>query len=160
MFRPIYIFDLDGTLALNEHRAHFVRCENKDADWESFFKACVDDEPNYPVIRTLRQLRPTCEIFIWSGRSDAVEKETLDWMMKHKVIDNRNFRFWDRNPNRFRMRKDGDNTPDDILKKQWLDGLHECERRRLVGVFDDRDKVVKMWRDNGIACFQVAPGSF
>jgi hypothetical protein len=26
--------------------------------------------------------------------------------------------------------------------------------------FDDRDKVVKMWRDNGIICFQVAPGDF
>lgn len=33
-------------------------------------------------------------------------------------------------------------------------------RRRLVAVFDDRDKVVSMWRARGVACFQVAPGAF
>jgi len=27
-------------------------------------------------------------------------------------------------------------------------------------VFDDRDRVVKMWRENGIRCFQVAEGNF
>jgi len=27
-------------------------------------------------------------------------------------------------------------------------------------VFDDRDKVVNMWRENGIPCLQVAPGNF
>jgi hypothetical protein len=27
-------------------------------------------------------------------------------------------------------------------------------------VFDDRDKVVKMWRDNDISCFQVNYGDF
>jgi hypothetical protein len=30
----------------------------------------------------------------------------------------------------------------------------------VLCVFDDRDKVVKMWRENGINCFQVAPGDF
>jgi hypothetical protein len=34
------------------------------------------------------------------------------------------------------------------------------DRMRLMCVFDDRDKVVKMWRDEGVACFQVAPGEF
>jgi hypothetical protein len=30
----------------------------------------------------------------------------------------------------------------------------------LMAVFDDRDKVVAMWRRNGVACFQVAEGNF
>jgi hypothetical protein len=50
---------------------------------------------------------------------------------------------------------------DDELKEMWLDeefpgeGINEIEC-----VFDDRDKVVNMWRKRGIPCFQVAPGDF
>lgn len=157
--KPIYIFDLDGTLALNEHRQHLVRGVEK-PDWDAFFKACVHDVPHYAVIKTLTQLRKTCEIWIWSGRMETVREETLDWLMKHKVIDNRNYRFWYRNPNRFLMRQEGDFRPDEVLKKAWLDDLHVSERRKLVGVFDDRNKVVQMWRDSGVACFQVAEGDF
>jgi len=58
------------------------------------------------------------------------------------------------------MRRSGDFTPDDVLKKQWLDSMLPEDRERLVCVFDDRDRVVKMWRDNGVTCLQVAPGEF
>jgi hypothetical protein len=34
------------------------------------------------------------------------------------------------------------------------------DKSDILCIFDDRDKVVKMWRSNGIACFQVAPGDF
>jgi hypothetical protein len=30
----------------------------------------------------------------------------------------------------------------------------------VVAVFDDRDKVVNMWRENGLTCMQVAYGNF
>jgi hypothetical protein len=32
--------------------------------------------------------------------------------------------------------------------------------KEIMCVFDDRDKVVKMWRENGISCFQVNYGDF
>lgn len=158
MAKPLYIFDLDGTIALNEHRQHFVQCEKP--DWKSFFEACRNDKPNWPVIETLRLLRKVGEVWIWSGRSEDVREMTLDWMMDHRVIDNRQYRFWYRNPNRFLMRPSGDFTPDDVLKKQWLDSIHEIDRKRIVAVFDDRNKVVNMWREAGIPCFQVAEGNF
>jgi hypothetical protein len=48
-----------------------------------------------------------------------------------------------------------------VLKRNWYDNvLTAGERRRLVAVFDDRDKVVAMWRSMGVPCFQVAPGDF
>lgn len=157
--RPLYIFDLDGTLALIEHRRHLV--EGVKQDWNTFFKLCVDDTPNYPVIRVLQDLRRMgAEIWIWSGRSDAVKKETLDWLMTHKIIDNRGFRFWLHAPERFMMRRDGDYTPDTQLKQRWLLDMEPPERRRLIAAFDDRKSVVDMWRSNGVACFQVADGNF
>jgi hypothetical protein len=57
------------------------------------------------------------------------------------------------------MRTEGDHRSDDIVKKEiyekriapWYD---------VVAVFDDRDKVVKMWRDLGLLCCQVYYGDF
>jgi hypothetical protein len=57
------------------------------------------------------------------------------------------------------MRPQGSFTKDDILKKKWLDQLL-ADGKDIMCAFDDRDQVVKMWRNNGISCFQVNYGSF
>jgi hypothetical protein len=49
--------------------------------------------------------------------------------------------------------------PDDQLKKRWLDQLFP-KKEEILCVFDDRDKVVRMWRDNGLTCLQVGEGNF
>ena len=148
--KPLYIFDLDGTLALTEHRQHILNSDSRDK-WKRFFAACVDDKPNTAVIRTMQILAESgADIWIWSGRSDEVLKETTEWLEKNcfgGVFS-------------LSMRVEGDFTPDEILKKSWLDDTSEEDRKRLVAVFDDRDKVVAMWRSAGVPCFQVAPGSF
>lgn len=160
--KPLYIFDLDGTLALIEHRRHLVEGETK--DWRAFFAACVDDEPNTPVIRTLQALRQSgAEIWIWSGRSDEVRAQTVEWLCKHGCFGNPSgfLPAWPFGaPERFRMRKAGDFTPDEQLKATWLSEIEPPEYKRLTAVFDDRDKVVEMWRSAGVPCFQVAPGGF
>jgi hypothetical protein len=33
--KPLYIFDLDGTLALIQHRRHFVERERGKQDWKA-----------------------------------------------------------------------------------------------------------------------------
>ena len=161
--KPLYIFDLDGTLALIEHRRHFVEGETK--DWPAFFAACVDDAPNPPVIRTLQALRTAgAEIWIWSGRSDEVKAQTVEWLCRHGCMGNSPTGFlpaWPFGaPERFRMRKAGDHQPDTKLKRGWLSEIEPPEWGRLTAVFDDRKSVVDMWRDAGVTCFQVAPGEF
>lgn len=159
--KPLYIFDLDGTLALIEHRRHFVEGKNK--DWPSFFRACVDDKPNMPVIRTLKSLRKAgAEIWIWSGRSDEVRAETEQWLYDHGILKTTMLLHWEpfAAPEVLLMREAGDHQPDVNLKYGWLANLEPPERSRLTAVFDDRARVVKMWRDAGVPCFQVAPGEF
>ena len=56
MTTPLYIFDLDGTIALIDHRRPLLESKSSDR-WQKFFAACVDDEPNKPVIDTLLGLR-------------------------------------------------------------------------------------------------------
>jgi hypothetical protein len=41
--KPLYIFDLDGTLALIEHRRKYVERPRGEQDWKAFYTACVDD---------------------------------------------------------------------------------------------------------------------
>lgn len=180
--KPLYIFDLDGTLALIEHRRHFVerpslkcydcgganrsncvQCSDLDArwkaDWRSFFAACADDAPNVPVIKTFRTLKEAgAEVWIWSGRSDEVRAETEMWLRKYKLLSNAPACFYA--PEAFRMRKAGDYRSDVVLKSEWLSEIEPPEYKRLTAVFDDRDSVVQMWRDAGVPCFQVAPGEF
>ena len=50
-------------------------------------------------------------------------------------------------------------TPDEVLKKRMLD-KHIADKNDVLCVYDDRQKVVDMWRNEGLLCCQVAPGDF
>lgn len=177
------VFDLDGTLALCEHRRHFVdpskdpyvvhgippssragnfaimRDYNKNTgeiwkpNWRGFYDACDKDEPNLPIIRIWNDqisLGAMGINQIWSGRCESVREKTEKWL-------NDNLLCFD--PSQLKMRPIGDNTPDDQLKEKWLREAIS-EGKTIDMVFDDRDKVVAMWRRNKITCLQVAPGDF
>ena len=176
---PLYIFDLDGTLADLKHRRHFVErppcsgCGNMSIkshkssvycplcmtqnfftpNWDAFHAACVDDTPIKPVIETLRALSRTGSFWIWSGRMETVRMETVNWLAEHLDIHSG----W---RDMLKMRSAGDYTPDDVLKESWLKAMSLEDRARLVMVFEDRDRVVNMWRRNSVVCAQVAPGDF
>jgi FMN phosphatase YigB (HAD superfamily) len=145
------IFDLDGTLCDIEHRRHLVTAPR--SDWTAFYKACVQDTPKPAVLKVLYSMvRTNHEVQIWSGREESVRKETRHWFLKHApYIDSYGILL--------RMRATGDYTPDDELKMKWLDEAL-ANGRKIDIVFDDRDKVVAMWRRRGITCAQVAPGDF
>lgn len=148
----IIIFDLDGTLCDIEHRRHLVTKPR--SDWKEFYKACVDDKPKRAVLQLLHSLlRDGQVIEIWSGREESVREETLSWFRTHApfVINPHNVTL--------RMRPAGDYTPDDVLKELWLDEMQTIGWR-IDLTFDDRDKVVAMWRRRGITCAQIAPGNF
>jgi len=154
--KPLYIFDLDGTLALIEHRRHFVARPRGEQDWKAFYAACDKDAPNDPVIGTMERLRETgADIWIFSGRSDEVREKTIQWL-----ADKTTFMSWELDGPMLTMRQAGNYTPDDVLKKGWLDDMLVSDKARLVAVFEDRDRMVKMWRAAGVPCFQVADGEF
>jgi hypothetical protein len=143
------VFDLDGTLALNEHRVHHIRGDKR--DYDAFYSACVDDMPHWVVIKILRRHLAFDHVEIWSGRSDQVHAETVEWLEKFVVCPTSSILT--------RMRPVGDHQPDVNLKRAWL---KEARKKGLAPdlVYDDRDCVVAMWREEGVPCFQVAPGPF
>lgn len=153
--KPLYIFDLDGTLAEVEHRRHHV--ESTPKRWREFYAACADDTPCAAVTRTASGLfLAGADVWVWSGRSDEVREQTERWLTSHLPWFFGNL---GQEP-MFRMRQSRDHQPDVKLKRQWLHELNPVDRARLVAVFDDRASVVGMWRSEGVACFQVAEGDF
>lgn len=147
--KDVVIFDLDGTLALIDARRQMALRPNGKLDWDIFFdpKNIALDQPNHAVINMFKMLKSQgYEMMILSGRDARSLDETTAWLHAHGI-------FFDV----LIMRPKGSYTPDDVLKKTWLDGIGAD---RVFCVFDDRDKVVQMWRDNGLTCFQVAPGNF
>lgn len=186
--KNIIIFDLDGTLALIDHRRHLVEKEkafdnwynltdrpepypfkdipnenrvplirtfeletNWKQDWDTFYDLCDKDLPNAPVIKMYDALGfyEEMEIYIFSGRSEVVRYKTTQWLNNHNIFIAMDHLF---------MRPEKDYTPDEELKKKWMEKIGGPQR--IFSVFDDRDKVVKMWRSHDITCFQVAPGNF
>ncbi len=141
------VFDLDGTLALTEHREHFLKAEPK--DWRGFYAACDGDQPCDPLIRLANEmLARRHRVEIWSGRSDEVADKTKAWLMENGLGA--------LPVHALRTRRANDHRPDTILKAEWLDG--EDEPPDLV--FEDRASMVAMYRARGIVCAQVAPGDF
>jgi hypothetical protein len=143
--KDIWIFDLDGTLADIRHRRHFVEGKNK--DWPSFHASCADDTPNVHVIDVFKKLSMHNPCWILSGRDDSVKEQTLEWLFNNGICFEKIF-----------MRSHGDHQPDVSLKEGWLKEI--IKTHSILGVFDDRDRLVKMWRSHGLTCFQVAEGDF
>jgi len=149
------IFDLDGTLADITKRREMSTKENGKIDWDVFFEPnnIWFDLPNEPVITMAQLLSERHRIVIFSGRSKATKTETKRWLQKFNVP----FDILKMRP----TSNDWKFMPDDELKQHWLDTLFPDDKRKdILCVFDDRQKVVDMWRRNGITCFQVDDGNF
>jgi hypothetical protein len=141
------IFDIDGTLALIDHRRHHV--VNRPKNWKAFYAAMSADVPNIPVINTLHGLmRVGYKGIICSGRPDDHRAATEKWLARHYVSYNRLY-----------MRKAGDFRADDIVKRELLEQMRDDDFVPILAC-DDRDRVVAMWRSEGLICLQAALGDF
>ncbi len=147
--KKIFIFDIDGTIADLTHRLHFI--SDKPKNWGRFYGGCDLDDPIDSVISVMESLRRAgYEIWHFTGRTESVRCKTMCWLIRHTGYKGEPVV----------MRENGDYRQDYIVKQEMLDRMLDVDRERIVGVFDDRQQVVDMWRRNGIKCFQVADGDF
>lgn len=138
------IFDLDGTLADNEHRSPY--------DLEN----CDKDTPKEMVIEYLKMLRNKgYKIITVSGREGGTAEDpykyrrmTQKWLLDHCSGSDEHF-----------QRLQGDSRKDDVVKEEIFWELIS-ERYDVKLAVDDRNQVVEMWRRIGVECFQVNHGDF
>ena len=145
------VFDLDGTLADIAQRLHFLKTNKK--DWDGFFSAIPSDEPIQPLVDLVITLLKVNEktVLFATSRPERTREDTEAWLLKHGIkADFQSCLF---------MRPDGDQRPDSIVKREILARMRNAGFEPKL-VFDDRQSVVDMWREQGIRVAQVAPGDF
>jgi FMN phosphatase YigB (HAD superfamily) len=138
----VAIFDVDGTLMNIEHRRKYVTGEKK--DWKSFFDYMEFDTINDNVFHLAHALhRDGYIIMVCSGRNE-----------KHREITEKQLAFGKLKPQVLLMRADDDYRPDYEVKAEMLAKIKDSGFNPKIAV-DDRPSVVKMWRDEGLTCFDV-----
>lgn len=137
------ICDIDGTIALKGDRDPF--------DWGKV----IEDQPNKPVLDLLHALKwttsPDYRVVIFTGRDAICKTGTEMWLSYYGISYHSLY-----------MRPKDDKRDDRDVKKEMLVALKATMEKEdeIAFVLDDRNKVVKMWRDEGLTCLQVAEGDF
>lgn len=135
--KSCYVFDIDGTLAIMKDRSPY--------DW----KRVGEDSLNEPIAKINRDCQNWCDkIIVVSGRDSICRQETIDW------LDKNNLKY-----DLLYMRPEGDTRKDTLIKEE-IYNTYIKDQFNVLGVFDDRDGVVAMWRSKGLTCLQVADGNF
>lgn len=132
------ICDLDGTLALfNGLRGPYE------------YHKCAKDRLNVPIRDLIRRYDYLGFTIIYlSGREDSAREQTEEFLRVNHCPKGPLF-----------MRATVDHRKDSIVKRELFDA-HVRGKYRVEFCLDDRDQVVKLWRDMGLTCLQVAYGNF
>lgn len=135
------ICDLDGTLALlGERNPHDTAKAHEDA-------------LNLPVANVIEvyahQTIYDVRLILISGREEQYRTVTERWLVKHG-IDTYEALY---------LRPTGDLRRDFVVKRDFYE-RHIKDSYDVLFVLEDRDQVVKMWREIGLTCFQVEYGDF
>jgi len=132
--KKIYLCDIDGTLANNKHRGPFE--EGK----------VIDDTP-LPTVTILKSLiESKHRIIYFSGRTEKCRTDTTKWLREHVGGEIKLY-----------MREKRDNRGDDTLKEE-LYNTYIKDKYQVIGVFDDRLRVCRMWYKLGIFVFNCNQG--
>ena len=135
----VVLFDIDGTLAhMNGKRGPF--------EWH---RVDVDDLDK-TVARIFKMHKKHGDtVYCVSGRDASCRQKTLEWLEFYDIV-----------PDKLFMRPEQDFRPDNIIKKEIFHNNFDG-KVNVIMVYDDRNKVVKMWRDElNLKCLQVNPGNF
>jgi len=129
-----FIFDVDGTLAARGDRGPY---EEK----------YLGDKPIIPVVRVLQALYLQYPIIVCSARkgSELCKEQTILWLMEHEIpFTEIHFRHW------------SDQSADDVVKTElYVEKIRP--KYKVLGVFDDRKRVIRAWSALGLFVFDVGP---
>jgi hypothetical protein len=137
------LFDVDGTLALRGDRPG-VR---------AFYhwNRVGEDQPNPAIVELAQTIAAAGQhrIIVMSARDSVCRPETEQWLKDHRIPFDE-----------LHMRAPRDNRKDAIVKQE-LYRQHIEGRYHVAFVVDDRNQVVRMWRDVlGLTVLQCADGDF
>lgn len=134
----IVLVDIDGTVALMGNRSPYD------------MRRVGEDQPHEAVIAAVRAMHAAGHGIVYcTGRDESARWRTEMWLDQHVGVPYE----------ALHMRAVDDARPDSVVKRDIFE-REVRDRYHVVGVFDDRMHVVRMWRQLGLTVFQVAEGDF
>lgn len=129
------IFDIDGTLAHSKGRNIYDYTKVLNDIPDPFMSLVADAIAEIEEVYT--------DIIVVSGREDNCRDETEAWLDKNDIPYKALY-----------MRATGDKRNDTVVKEEIYHTYIEPDYA-VLGVFDDRPKVCRMWRKLGLRVAQV-----
>ncbi|MQA88775.1 MAG: hypothetical protein GEU90_00875 [Gemmatimonas sp.] len=143
------IWDLDGTLADDQARAHFLEVEEgRERDWHSYFDAIEEDPPIAASIAILHALhKDGFRVIFLTGRPEYTRPGTERWLTANGLEDY----------DRLLMRPEGEHRPAGEFKIEVVDGLRD--EYDVLCAFEDRIDVAEHLRNGGVPVFLYGAGA-
>lgn len=156
MTNLLIVFDIDGTLSDPTHRMHHIKPDpthdpvtgkKRQRRFDLFHTSCGADGLIGPVANIYNRMvaDPTVTVVLLTGRPDSVRQTTTDWLTQHG-LDGYDALF---------MKTGDQNVPDVQQKAAIADQVEETYGRPIDMVFEDRTRVVKMWKARGTFVLNV-----
>lgn len=143
----LWIFDVDGTLANNLHRIKHLT-QNTKKDWDAFFATQHKDSPFEAVFDVMASLH-ACghKVIVITARDERFREVTLRWLNEHSTFNITNDDLY--------MREGGDRSNDDDIKLEIITNILAANPDyKVMGVFEDRHRVIDAWRKAGYYVFE------
>ena len=139
--KKIILCDIDGTIADNDHRQHFLQGKK---DWDGFFSELINDEPIDSIIEMLNQevIAGNSIVFV-TGRPERYRYSTNLWLR-----DNLNFNY------DLFMRSNGDKRNKLAVKKDIF--LQYLKNMDIKFCIDNDKDLIDQWRELGIETIDVS----
>ena len=131
----IVLCDIDGTIANNDHRQHFLQGKK---DWDGFFSELINDEPIFKIINKIKAHHLSGkEIIFLTGRPEKYRYSTSLWLKE-------NFKF----EFRLLMRKNNDYRNKLLIKNEIFED--NFSTHSIYCIYDNDEDLIKLWKDKGI----------
>jgi hypothetical protein len=152
--KTLVIFDIDGTISDPTHRMKYifpapdqVTGKKGKRRFDLFHNACDQDTLLTPVVNIYRRFvaDPDVIVVLLTGRPDHVRDKTEAWFVQHGLEGYDEL-----------FLKTGDqHIPDFEQKASVADHVEEKYGQPIDMVFEDRQRVVAMWKRRGTFVFDV-----
>tara|TARA_A100001015_G_scaffold284911_1_gene351887 strand:- start:1813 stop:2241 length:429 start_codon:yes stop_codon:yes gene_type:complete len=138
--KKIILCDIDGTIANNDHRQHFLEGKK---DWEGFFKELIYDKPIHSVINKINtDHKAGKEIIFLTGRPERYRHATHKWLCEY-------FKF----NIKILMRQDGDKRNKIIIKKEIFES--NFNKNDIYYVIDNDPDLIHMWNEFSLVTYNA-----
>jgi len=138
--KKIVICDIDGTIANNDHRQHFLEGKK---DWDGFFSELYKDKPIFEIIDKVNSLENEGhKIYFLTGRPEKYKLQTKDWLKKYFTFDLE-----------LLMRNNSDRRNKIEIKKELFQTYLSSFEIKVI--FENDPNLICLWKKLGLNVFEV-----